>query len=63
MYKLGNDIVLAIIYVDNALFCSPSKSLGKKIKATGFFLGNKQINSKQRGFSRQLLLPPWIEHY
>ena len=28
-----------------------------------FFLGNKQRNSKQRGFSRQLLLPPWIEHY
>ena len=28
-----------------------------------FFLGNKQRNSKQRGFSRQLLLPPRIEHY
>ena len=28
-----------------------------------FFLGNKQRKSKQRGFSRQLLLPPQIEHY
>jgi hypothetical protein len=34
MYKQGKDIVLAIIYVDDALFCGPSKSLVKKIKAT-----------------------------
>ena len=33
VYKWGNDIVLTIIYVDNALFCSPSKSLVEKIKA------------------------------
>jgi hypothetical protein len=29
-----------------------------------FFLGNKQRHSQTKGgFSRQLLLPPWIEHY
>jgi len=33
MYKKGNTIVIAIIYVDNALFCGPSKALVKKVKA------------------------------
>jgi hypothetical protein len=33
VYKRGKDIVLAIIYVDDTLFCGPSKSLVKKIKA------------------------------
>ena len=34
VYKRGNDIVLAIIYIDDTLFCGPSKSLVEKIKAT-----------------------------
>jgi hypothetical protein len=33
VYKRGKDIVLTIIYVDNTLFCGPSKSLVEKIKA------------------------------
>jgi hypothetical protein len=33
VYKRGKDIVLTIIYVDDALFCGPSKSLVEKIKA------------------------------
>ena len=32
-YKKGNQIVVAIIYVDNALFCGPSKALVEKVKA------------------------------
>ena len=34
VYKWGKDIVLAIIYVNDTLFCRPSKSLVDKIKAT-----------------------------
>jgi hypothetical protein len=33
VYKRGKDVVLTIIYVDNTLFCRPSKSLVEKIKA------------------------------
>jgi len=33
IYKEGNLIVIAIIYMDNTLFCGPSKALIKKIKA------------------------------
>ena len=32
IYK-ENQIVVAIIYVNNALFCGPSKALVKKVKA------------------------------
>ena len=33
IYKKRNQIVVAIIYVDNALFCGPSKAFVKKFKA------------------------------
>jgi len=33
IYKEGNQIVIAIIYVDDVLFCGPSKAFVKKIKA------------------------------
>jgi len=33
IYKEGNQIVIAIIYVDDALFCGPSKAFVKKVKA------------------------------
>jgi len=33
VYKKGNQIVVAIIYVDDALFCGPSKAFVKKVKA------------------------------
>jgi len=33
IYKEENQIVIAIIYVDDALFCGPSKALVKKVKA------------------------------
>ena len=33
IYKEGNHIVIAIIYVDDALFCGPSKAFVKKVKA------------------------------
>jgi len=33
IYKEGNQIVIAIIYVDDALFCGPSKHFAEKIKA------------------------------
>jgi len=32
IYKEGNQIVVAIIYVDNALFCGPSKAFIEKVK-------------------------------
>ena len=33
LYRKGKEIVLAIIYIDNAQFCDPSKALVEKIKA------------------------------
>ena len=33
IYKEGNQIVIAIIYVDDALFCGPSKAFVEKVKA------------------------------
>ena len=33
VYQRGGNIVLAIIYVDDALFCGPNKSLVEKLKA------------------------------
>jgi len=33
IYKEGNQIVIAIIYVDSTLFCGPSKALVERVKA------------------------------
>ena len=33
IYKEENQIVVTIIYVDDALFCGPSKAFVKKVKA------------------------------
>jgi len=33
IYKEGNHIVVAIIYVDNAFFCGPSKAFVEKVEA------------------------------
>jgi len=33
IYKEGNQIVVAIIYVDDTLLCGPSKTFVKKVKA------------------------------
>ena len=33
LYRKGKEIILAIIYVDDAQFCGPLKALVKKIKA------------------------------
>jgi hypothetical protein len=51
VYKRGNDIVLAIIYVDDTLFCGPSKSLVEKIKAAFMKIGNVEISGNHTNSS------------
>jgi hypothetical protein len=51
VYERGKDIVLAIIYVDDALFCRPSKSLVEKIKAAFMKSGNVKISGNHTNSS------------
>ena len=76
LYRKGKEIVLAIIYVDDAQFCGPSKSLVEKIKAafikkwkcrdlgetTEFFQMNIHQDGRQLAIDQCKYLEKVLEH-